>query len=288
MPTTQVAIPGLSVGHWTQPVARTGCTVILLPTGTVASGEVRGGAPATREFELLHPQRIVEQLDAVVLSGGSAFGLSACDGVVTWLAEHGRGFDTTAGPIPIVVGMSLFDLLVGDGSVRPGRSEGRQAIEAAQTSFGVGRVGAGTGATAGKWRGPDAAYDAGFGSATATRGELVVQAFIAANPAGDLGGSAIAEAIANGSFDAWPDDGESGYTNTTIGLVVTNAKLSKSECRTIAEGGHDGFARAIFPPHRRTDGDALVAAATGEVEAECDVVRTLTVVAVEQALRSLI
>lgn len=261
--------------------------MIVLPAETVASGEVRGGAPATREFELLDPQRIVQHVDAIVLSGGSAFGLAACDGVVEWLVEHDRGFPTKAGSVPIVVGMSLFDLLVGDGSVRPGPPEGRLAATAARGSTPSGMVGAGAGATAGKWRGPEEAYDAGFGTASVSRGDLVVQAFIAANPAGDLDDGAIASAIAAGEFAAWPDDTESGYTNTTIGVIVTNANLSKGECRIVAEGGHDGFARAIFPPHRRTDGDALVAAATGDVDADCDVVRTLAVVAVEQAISSL-
>src|SRR3954471_268433 len=124
-------ISGVRVGHWTDSEALTGCTAILLPEGAIASGEVRGGAPATREFELLAPQRTVEQVDAVVLCGGSAFGLAACDGVVRWLEERGRGFPTPAGPVPIVVGAALFDLAVGDPSVRPGRDEGYAACEAA-------------------------------------------------------------------------------------------------------------------------------------------------------------
>ena len=124
-------IDGVRVGHWTDVEARTGCTVVLFPEGPVASGEVRGGAPATREFDLLAPGRTVDRLDALVLSGGSAFGLAAADGVMAHLEGHGVGYPTGAGPVPIVVGLSLFDLLVGDGSMRPGPEEGRAAAEAA-------------------------------------------------------------------------------------------------------------------------------------------------------------
>ena len=125
-------VPGIRVGHWTDPLARTGCTVALFDRAPVASGEVRGGAPATHEFSLLDPFATVERIDAVVLTGGSAFGLAATDGVVRFCVEHGRGFPTTAGPIPIVVGLGLFDLMVGDGSVRPGPEEGHAACTAAR------------------------------------------------------------------------------------------------------------------------------------------------------------
>jgi L-aminopeptidase/D-esterase-like protein len=160
-------VAGVRVGHWTDPVARTGCTVVLLPEGTTASGEVRGGAPGTREFELLAPERLVQSVDAVVLTGGSAFGLAACDGVMRWCEEHGRGLPTRAARIPIVVGAVLYDLAVGDATVRPGAAEGYAACEAATGgSFAVGRVGAGTGATVAKWLGPDATRAGGLGSAT--------------------------------------------------------------------------------------------------------------------------
>ena len=143
-------VPGVRVGHWTDEQARTGCTVVLLPDGTVGSGEVRGGAPATREFELLAPHRTVTRLDAIVFSGGSAFGLAACDGVMRFCEERGMGFPTEGGVVPIVVGAALFDLLEGVGSVRPGPAEGYAACEAATAgSMPVGRVGAGTGATVG-------------------------------------------------------------------------------------------------------------------------------------------
>ncbi|OWY62487.1 peptidase S58 DmpA, partial [cyanobacterium TDX16] len=146
-------VPGIRVGHWTDPIARTGCTVVLLPPGTAASCEVRGGAPATRELALLDPGALVPHVDAVVLSGGSAFGLATGDGVARWLEHQGRGFPTPAGPVPIVVGLSLFDLLEGDAKVRPGPEEGIAACDAAHDgAVELGQVGAGTGATVDKWR----------------------------------------------------------------------------------------------------------------------------------------
>src|SRR5579862_1306693 len=152
------AVPGVRVGHWTDEVARTGCTVVLLPAATTASGEVRGAAPGTREWALLEPGRSVDRVNAVVLTGGSAFGLASCDGVVRWCEERGVGHPTSAGPVPIVVGMVLFDLGVGDPARRPGAAEGYAASVAARSgreAIGTGRVGAGTGATIAKWRGRD-------------------------------------------------------------------------------------------------------------------------------------
>lgn len=277
--------PGVSVGHWSDPRGRTGCTVVLFPEGTVASGEVRGGAPASREFALLEPGRLVDRLDAMVLSGGSAFGLASCDGVMTALADRGVGFPTPGGPVPIVVGLSLFDLGVGDANARPGPTEGAAAVEAATETFDVGQVGAGTGATTDKWRGLEHASDAGLGFASVSAGELHVAALFAVNAAGAIDDGASAAHIADGSFD-WRRPGDDTFGNTTIGIVVTNAALDKPACRLLAESAHDGLARAIFPPHRRTDGDAVVAAATGSIAPpDLDQLRAMTVVAVEQAIR---
>jgi len=280
-----IEIPGLMIGHWTDEDALTGATVVLLPDGTVASGEVRGGAPATREFALLDPQCIVDRVDAVVLSGGSAFGLAAADGVVTELEMAGRGFPTDFGPVPIVVGMSLFDLGAGSSDVRPGPSEGRRAYRSASQRPAVGRVGAGTGATVGKWRGPEWARRGGLGIATVHRAAATVVAVVAVNSAGDVGPPVGADQIPE-----WPSD-EAGsplaaFTNTTIGVVVTNARINKSECMVVAQGAHDGLARSITPPHTRADGDAFVAAATGHVEAHVDDLRLGAVLAVEQAVRA--
>jgi L-aminopeptidase/D-esterase-like protein len=282
-------VVGVRVGHWTDHDARTGCTVVLFPEGTLASGEVRGGAPATREFDLLDPHRLVHRLDAVVLSGGSAFGLAAADGVMRWLEERGTGFPTSAGPVPIVVGASLFDLAVGDASVRPGAAEGFAACEAAQAdSVEMGPVGAGTGATVNKWRGVDHRRPAGLGSVSIRHGELVVAALVALNAFGDVddhGADEQSVDVSNASMDAFDEAVAAGFGNTTLGVVATNAELDKAGCLVVAQGGHDGLARALFPPHTRVDGDAVVAAATREVVAGLDLVRALAVRAVELAVR---
>lgn len=277
-------VDGVTVGHWTDLEARTGCTVVRLPEGSIASGEVRGGAPATREFELLDPTRIVDRVDAVVLSGGSAYGLAAGSGVADALGEAGVGFETTHGVVPIVVGMSLYDLGVGDASVRPTADSGRAALAAATATPEVGRVGAGTGATVGKWRGVDHMKDAGLGIATMTDGDLVVTAIVAVNAVGDIDDGTDPATIRSGE-SAWPVADDPLATNTVIGVVATNAVLDKPGCLVVAQGAHDGLARAVFPPHMRSDGDGFVAAATGVVEARIDQVRMLTVVAMDTAIR---
>jgi L-aminopeptidase/D-esterase-like protein len=274
-------LPGVWAGHWTDPVGLTGCTVVLFPEGTVASGEVRGGAPATRETALLAPERLVDRVDAVVLSGGSAYGLAAADGVMRFCEEQGSGFPTSAGVVPIVVGLSLYDLNVGDPKARPGADQGYAACRAASADpMALGRVGAGTGATVGTWAGADAALPGGLGGAVQRQGALVVAALMAVNASG------------------WVDDGEQAprpgagglTTNTTIGVVATNARLDKVGCHLLAQSAHDGLARALVPAHTRFDGDAIVAASVGpdeaRVEAQVDHVRWLAMTTVEQAVRA--
>jgi len=271
-------VVGVRVGHWTDQGARTGCTVVLFPGGTVASGEVRGGAPGTREWELLAPARTVARLDAVVLAGGSAFGLAACDGVMQWCEERGMGFPTPAGPVPIVVGAVLYDLGVGKPAVRPTAQSGYAAcVAAAGGDVALGAVGAGTGATVGKWQGVHHARPAGIGSATWRQGELVVSALMAVNARGDL--------RSPGSSPRIPNSGGQG-TNTTIGVVATNATLDKVGCFLVAQSAHDGLARALDPVHTTVDGDAVVAASVGGVTAPLDQIRYLAAMAVEEAIRS--
>ena len=257
-------VSDVKVGHWTDHQAKTGCTVVLLPENTVASGEIRGGAPATREFALLDPIMTVQHVDAVVLSGGSAFGLAACDGVVAELEQRGRGFVTKAGVVPIVVGMSLFDLAVGDPTVRPGPNDGRSAMQAASSGPSeVGLVGAGTGATVNKWPGAEFVTAGGLGAATERHGDLVVSALVAVNAFGAIEPD-------NRVRPRLPTDDGGGSpfeSNTTIGVIVTNAKVDKIGCHWIAQSGHDGLARALMPAHTQFDGDGIVAAATGQVEA---------------------
>jgi L-aminopeptidase/D-esterase-like protein len=268
-------VPGVAVGHWTDAEARTGCTAILLPEGTIASGEVRGGAPATREWELLDPQRTVDRVHAVLLCGGSAFGLAAADGAMAWLEERGRGFPTPAGPVPIVVAAALYDLGVGDPSVRPGAAEGRAACEAAvEGGAAAGPIGAGAGATVGGWRGEQRA--GGLGGGLQGDGDLVVGALVAVNAFGDLRDvNRPPPAFAPAPFES-----------TTLAAVATNARLTKRECMLVAQSAHDGLARALEPVHTEFDGDAAVAAATGAVDAHVEPVRLLAARAVEDAVRA--
>lgn len=277
-----VTVPGVRVGHFTDAAARTGCTVVTFPDGTVGSGEVRGGAPASREFDLLSPERSVEEIHAAVLTGGSAFGLASADGVMRRLEEEGRGVETVAGRVPIVPTLGLFDLMVGDPTVRPTAENGYAAAASASGDTGLqGLIGAGTGATTGKARGLENLHDAGLAYAEVRAGEVVVGALCAVNAFGD---------ILTGAAGA-PDFGDyepfgGNRQNTTIGVVLTNAKLTKIECLILAQGAHDGLARAIDPPHTRYDGDAFISAATGVVEAKVDVVRALAIAAVAEAIRS--
>jgi L-aminopeptidase/D-esterase-like protein len=271
---TEVA--GVRVGHWTDRRAETGCTVVLFPAGTVASGEVRGGAPGTREWALLAPERTIARVDAAVLSGGSAFGLAACDGVSRWCEERGIGVPTAAGPVPIVVGAVLYDLTSGDPTVRPDAAAGYAACAAATSgAFPLGAVGAGTGATVDKWRGAGR-VPGGLGSTVERDGALVVGALVAVNAFGGVRGV---------ERWPWPADARSSLEHTTIGVVATNAALDKVGCLLLAQSAHDGLARALEPVHATVDGDAFVAASVGGVTAPVDHVRFLAARAVEDAVR---
>ncbi len=274
-------VPGIAVGHWTDSEAQTGCTVVLLPVGSVGSGEVRGGAPASREFALLDPVRTVAHLDAVVLTGGSAFGLAAADGVMTALEMRGRGFETPAGRVPIVPTLALYDLAVGDASVRPDASAGRTAAEAARPhTHAVGAVGAGTGCTTSKLAGSDKSKPGGLVAASRRIGDLVVGALVAVNAVGTVGGEG----------DAAPLTASVPFgTNTTIGVIATNAPLTKTECYLVAQAAHDGLARAVHPAHTRFDGDAFVAVATGSSTSTCsvDTIRAVATAVVARAILTL-
>jgi L-aminopeptidase/D-esterase-like protein len=279
-----LGVRGVAVGHWTHAEARTGCTVVLLPAGTVGSVEVRGGAPATRELDALAPGRLVARVDAVALCGGSAFGLAAADGVVAWCERAGRGFPTGAGPVPIVAALGVYDLLVGDPLVRPGPEQGEAACRAAaEGPVATGAVGAGTGATVGKWRGPAHRRPGGLGVASVTDDDLVVGALAVVNAFGDVLPLGQEPSPASPRPPAGAEGG--AFQNTTVGVVVTNARLDTGACLAVAQGAHDGMARAVHPPHTSVDGDAVVAAATGEVEARADRVRALAVLVFAAAVR---
>ena len=282
----------IKIGHWTDTEAKTGCTVIRFPKSVVASGEVRGGAPATREFELLAPERTVENIDAVVISGGSAFGLSSAIGVVEFLEESGIGFPTAQGAVPIVVGMSLYDLGVGSSSIRPGADEGRIAcLDGENTEIETGRIGAGAGATTGNWRGKENLSYGGIGIASAEVEGVIVCSLFAVNPAGDVIDEKIAESFIKESFELSKERENIETTelmNTTLGVVMTNLSLTKSECYLLSQSSHDGIARSIFPAHTRMDGDAVVAVSTKELDGDSrkfDIARTLSVFVTEKAIR---
>jgi L-aminopeptidase/D-esterase-like protein len=283
-----LGVAGVRVGHWTDQESQTGCTVVELPPGTVASYEARGGAPASREVELLHPDKTVSTVDAVLLTGGSAFGLAAADGVMRYYEQNGRGVSTPAGRVPIVPALAVFDLAVGDSAVRPTADHGYRAAQATSPAQVIsGRVGAGAGAYVGHWRGPAGRRRAGLASHVARLGDLVVSVLCVVNAFGDIeSGDDSAGLGAIETLAALPSGFEGGRTHTTIGVVCTNARLDKTGCQVVAQGAHDGLSRAITPPHTRFDGDAFVAAATGEVDAQVDVVRFLALTAVCRAIRS--
>jgi L-aminopeptidase/D-esterase-like protein len=281
------AVEGIRVGSWTDRGARTGCTVVLCPPGTVGSGEVRGGAPGTRETDLLRPGMLVHEIDAVLLTGGSAFGLAAADGVMRWLEERGRGFDTGVVRVPIVPAAVLFDLGVGDASARPGPDEGYAACQAASEDPAEGMVGAGAGATVAKLHGPAQARPGGLGTASITEEGVTVAALAAVNAFGEIldeDGEMLAGAAEGPEGEVispWP-------TNTTIAAVTTDAALSRERAHLLAVAAQDGLARAVRPAHTMWDGDTVFTLATGRsgtTEAPQSVLERLAEDVVARAIR---
>ena len=273
-----VDVPGVSVGHWTNLEAATGCTVVLTAAGAVGGVAVRGGSPGTRETDLLDPIRRVNQVHAVLLSGGSAFGLAAASGVQQWLEERGIGFDAPQGPVPIVPAAILYDLGVGRSDVRPDGAAGYAACDASDDStMAVGSVGAGTGATVAKAFGIEGAVKGGIGSAHCVLPDGVsVGAAVAVNAWGGIYDHRDGGLIAGPRDDdgAMADSvqvmltGEtsarsSALANTTIGVVATDAKLDKMQANFAASTCQDGLALAIRPCHTPSDGDTMFCLATG-------------------------
>ena len=260
------------MGHATNLTARTGCTVILCPAGATAGVDVRGAAPGTRETEALRPGRLVQKAHAVLLTGGSAFGLDAAGGVVQYLEEKNVGFPAGPVRVPIVPAAVIFDLGVGDASIRPDREMGYQAcLNATEEPVAMGAVGAGTGATVGKAPGVTSS-PGGVGSACMRLDSgLIVAAIMVVNALGNVvhprTGEILAGGKENGDFvditERLLDANLVQGTNTTIGVVATNATLSPAEVHRVAEMAHDGMARAIRPAHTMFDGDTLFALATG-------------------------
>ena len=269
---TLTAIDGITVGHATNLTARTGCTVVLCPAGATASVDVRGAAPGTRETEALRPGRLVQKAHAVLLTGGSAFGLDAAGGVVQYLEEQNVGFLAGSVRVPIVPSAVIFDLGVGDANVRPDKEMGYQAcLNATDEPVVMGAVGAGTGARVGKAPGVTSS-PGGVGSACMRLDSgLIVAAIVVVNALGNIVHPSTGEILAggkeNGDFvditERLLDADLVQGTNTTIGVVATNATLSPAEVHRVAEMAHDGMARAIHPAHTMFDGDTLFVLATG-------------------------
>lgn len=272
-------VPGVKVGHFTDSRRPTGCTVIMTEEGAVGGVDVRGAAPGTRETDLLNPTNLVEKVHAVLLAGGSAFGLDAATGVVRYLEERKIGYNTGVAFVPIVPAAILFDLGVGDASIRPDATAGYKACEAASGNRPAeGNVGAGAGATVGKLYGGKRAMKAGIGTASIKIAGLTVGAIVAVNAVGDivdpLTGRPIAgartedgkqllntrQAILRGQLPASMLAG----TATTIGVIATDAVLTKAQAQKIAQMAHDGLARSINPIHTMFDGDTIFALGTGK------------------------
>lgn len=299
---TLTAVEGIKVGHYTLTERPTGCTVILVDGDAVGGVSQGGGSPGTRETDVLGPLNTVDRVHAVVLSGGSAFGLDAASGVVRWLEERSIGWKAGPARVPIVPAAVLFDLAVGDNpAVRPTADCGYRAVAAATSSPVVeGNVGAGAGATVGKFGGAGGRMKAGIGSAALRLPNgLIVGAIVAVNAVGDVvdpetgrivagvrganGALADARRLLRAGAAAAPAPGE----NTTIGLVATNARLSKTLVNRVALMADDGYARAIYPAHTSGDGDTIFALATGRWTGEADVT-TIGALAAEVMARAIV
>ncbi len=290
------AVPGFKVGHCTDIKALTGCTVILCPPNTRASCEVRGSSPGSRELALLAPEKSAQEIHAILLTGGSAFGLAAADGVMRWLEEHGVGYATPWAKVPLVPTAVVFDLNAGSSSVRPDALGGYRACETASELFEEGNVGAGTGTTVGKWKGIEFWMKGGLGSASTQMSGLIVGALAVVNSVGDIiqvNGTVLAGARRkDGTFIGDTEIHRPlargkvlEQSNTTLAVVATNARFSKLELYRISQRIHDGMARAIVPVHTSYDGDVSFALSCGDVVADLDLVSELAAQLTAEAIR---
>lgn len=291
-------VPGIRVGHAQNVEGGTGCTVVIADEPAAAGVDVAGGGPGTRETDALNPINLVQTVNAVYLGGGSAYGLAGADGVMRWCEENKKGLDVGVGIVPIVPGAVLFDLPVASYSVRPDAAMGYQAcVNAKSDECSMGNVGAGTGATIGKARGPIGLMKGGLGTASMQIGDVVVGAIVAVNCFGDITDPKTGEIIAG----TRPEEGTvfqgtvnylsqalEGVnpikSNTTIGIVATNAKLSKPEATKVAKMTHDGYARAINPIHTMYDGDSVFCLSTGDIEADITVIGSLAAEVMTKAI----
>ncbi len=292
-------IHGLKVGHYTDLDAATGCTVVLCQSGAIAGVDVRGSAPGTRETDLLRPMNLIQQVHAILLSGGSAFGLDAASGVMRYLAEQGCGFNTGFGIVPIVPAAVLFDLNIGSSLIRPGADAGYQAcLNGHDGSIAEGSVGAGTGATVGKFLGIHKSVKSGIGSASLTTQDgVIVAALIAVNAVGDILDHKTGRIIAGprderkGGFLSSIEIMKEGIPhnkplpeNTTIGVVATNAVLTKEQANKLAQMAHDGLSRSINPCHTMHDGDTIFSISAGDFNCDLSMLGALAAETVSCAI----
>ncbi len=295
-------VPGIKVGHADNPEAITGCTVVLCEDGAVGGVDQRGGAPGTRETDLLRPMHLVEKVHAVLLSGGSAFGLSAADGVMAYLEEKKVGVDVGVAHVPIVPTAILFDLDIGQADVRPDAQMGRAACESASDGpVEQGNAGAGMGASVGRMFGPGFQMKGGIGTASVDLGGgLVVGALMAVNCFGDVvdpatgailagvrrppGGKELADTLASMPSMVGKATLNFASRNTVIGVVATNARLTKEEVNKVAQMAHNGLARTIRPAHTLFDGDTIFALALGKKKADLNLVGAYAAEVVAEAI----
>ena len=292
-------LAGLKIGHATDEANHTGCTVLICPDNTVASVDVRGPAPGSREAMLLQPDKPIQHINAIMLTGGSAFGLATADGAMRYLAEHGIGHTTPIRPIPLVPTAVVYDLFMNEGKHPPNAEMGYKACgNATATNFSQGNIGAGAGVSVGKWGGFQTIMKGGFGLASVEIDGLVVGAAAVVNAIGDVvneDGSVLAGArkgdgrwlVEENPFRQFPSLPQTPVgTNTTLVVLFTNATFSKVEANRLAQRAHDGFAIAIRPVHTIHDGDTAYALATSQVEAPFDQVANIGVQMVSEAIRN--
>lgn len=291
-------VKGIKAGHSQSEQGMTGCTAVICEKGAVGGVDVRGSAPGTRETDLLKPEKMVDRIHGVVLAGGSAFGLEAASGVMRYLEEQKIGFNVGVTKVPIVTSAVIFDLNIGDYKIRPDLQMGYDAARSATAEESrQGNVGCGMGATVGKVLGPEHAMKSGLGSASVKAGELIVSAIIAVNSFGDIYDYETGRQLA-GVYDYKKRELLNTYEimkreraslgfpmrNTTIGVVATNAVLTKAEANKIAAMAQNGFARSINPVHTMLDGDTIFTMATNEIKADINLVGTMAAEAVSRAI----
>lgn len=296
-------VEGIKLGHAEDKLALTGTSVIMCEDGFTAGVDVRGAGPGTRETDLLRAENLVQKVHAVFLTGGSAYGLDVGGGIMKFLEESGSGFDVGVGLVPIVPGAVLFDLALGDSKVRPDFNMGYDAAKnAREKDESTGNLGAGCGASVGKILGNDFAMKSGIGQSSVKVGDLVVSSIVALNALGDIFDYEKGKRIA-GVYDrknkkfldtctlyekSLNDYNQFSPANTTISLVATNAKLTKANCNKISQMAHDGYARSINPVHTMNDGDTIFTLASGEVEADINLVGILAAKTISRSIANAI